>query len=148
VEEDENEPCEDDDEPEYCPLPPPSFDTLDVSALLNWPFWDCFADVFSTSPSCKPATLGIALAAEAGVKAILETMCAENADPAYIASQRRILAGFQSIRDGTFSCVGANGSTSPSLTKLKEFELVPLRNPEVPGGAGPADHVVEINYRK
>jgi hypothetical protein len=23
-----------------------------------------------------------------------------------------------------------------------------LRNPEVPGGAGPADHVVELNYRK
>jgi hypothetical protein len=75
-------------------------------------------------------------------------MCTENADPVYVATQRRILAGFQSIRDGTSSSNGVNGSSSQRISSLKEFELVPLRNPEVPGGAGPADHVVEINFRK
>ncbi|KAJ9105840.1 hypothetical protein QFC19_003410 [Naganishia cerealis] len=122
--EDENEACEPNDDPQYSPLPLPSFDTLD------------------------PATLAIALDAEANIKAVLETMCAEGADPAYIATQRRVLAGFQSIRDGTFSCNGINGSTSRTFSSLKEYELVPLISPEVPGGAGPADHYVEINYRK
>jgi hypothetical protein len=75
-------------------------------------------------------------------------MCAEDADPAYIATQRAILAGIQSIRDGTFSCDGSSGSTSRSFSSLKEYELVPLVNPGVPGGAGPADHYVEINFRK
>jgi hypothetical protein len=56
----------------------------------------------------------------------LKVIRAENADPAYIATQRRILAGFQSIRGCAFCCNGANGSTSPSFSKLKDFELVPL----------------------
>lgn len=75
-------------------------------------------------------------------------MCAENADPAYIATQRSILAGIQSIRDGTFSCDGPNGSTDRSFSSLKEYELVPLVSPEVPGGEGPADHVIDIEFRK
>jgi hypothetical protein len=130
-------------------LPQPSFDTLDVSAFSTGYSWTASLIALPiASPSCQPATLAIALAAEGNIKAVLEMMCAENADPAYIATQRSILAGYQSIRDGTFSCNGANSSTSRTFSSLKEFELVPLVNPEVPGGAGPADHVVEINYSK
>jgi hypothetical protein len=96
----------------------------------------------------QPATLELALAAERNITNILELMIAENADPAYIATQRRIAEGFESIRNCTFSCLASDGCTTSRLRSFKEFEMVPLENPGVPGGAGPADVVVNIEYRR
>ncbi|KAJ9119375.1 hypothetical protein QFC24_005846 [Naganishia onofrii] len=105
--EDEKEACEPDDDPQYSPLPQPSFDTLD------------------------PATLAIGLAAEANITAVLETMCAEDADPAYIATQRAILAGIQSIRDANYinapqrdvSAVGGGGAIFRFMATNPDWHL-------------------------
>jgi hypothetical protein len=57
-------------------------------------------------------------------------MIAEDADPAYIATQRRLIEGFESIRDCTFSCEASDGCTTPRLRSFEEFEIVPWRTPE------------------
>jgi len=74
------------------------------------------------------------------VFAVLHYIGAPDADP---SSKPRSLAAV-TTEVGPVTDIAAKGGSK----LLDESDLVPLFNPEAPGGSGPADRVIDLNFHR